>query len=238
VIQLELKQLRFAFGANSVIEPLDLRIPAGEFVCLLGPSGCGKSTLLRLMGGLLPPTQGSLTRTAGPLAFVFQDARLLPWKNVLENVLFPFAITGEQPPSAEEVLRQVGLWDYRHYFPHQLSGGMKQRVAIARALITRPQLLLMDEPFSALDESTRQELEQLLRGLWERLRMTLVFATHSLTEAVFLGERVLVMAKGGRLVRDDRVELGARNDELRSSAQLAAKARDLSAAVHAARSAK
>jgi NitT/TauT family transport system ATP-binding protein len=236
MISLAISDLRFAYSQRSVLDRLDLQIAAGEFVCLLGPSGCGKSTLLRLMAGLLTPTAGSLKRSAnGPLSFVFQDARLLPWKTVRENVGLPFAIAELPPVDPEPALRSVGLWEARDLYPHQLSGGMKQRVAIARALINRPQLLLMDEPFSALDEGTRLELEQLLRDLWQRTKMTLVFVTHSLPEAVFLGERVLVMGARGRLLSDEAVKLPVRTADLRLSSEFSAVERSLSGRLAEAR---
>lgn len=209
MIQVELKNISLTYGRDpgdrQVFSQFDLLVPPGQFVCVLGPSGCGKSTLLRLIAGLITPSQGTARRTQGPISFVFQDARLLPWKNVAENVLFPFEFYGAKEMHTrkmEEALHSVGLWEARHLFPHQLSGGMKQRVAIARALVTEPQLLLMDEPFSALDEVIRQDLESLIRDLWLRLKTTLIFVTHAIEEAVFLGERLLVMGAKGELLYD------------------------------------
>lgn len=218
MIGLRIESLSFRFDERPLLENCELTVEPGDFVCLLGPSGCGKSTLLRLMAGLLEPRQGRLTRSPGPLSFVFQEPRLLPWRTVRENVLLPFEFPGAGPArDPEDLLRRVGLWEHRDLFPHQLSGGMKQRVAIARALITEPELLLMDEPFSALDEATRHDLELLLRDLWTRRKMTTVFVTHSIPESVFLGERVLLMSRqGGRFLRDRRTDLGARDEDLRT----------------------
>lgn len=233
----EISKLRFAYDDNqAVIENLNLTVRPGEFLTVLGPSGCGKSTLLRLMAGLLAPTAGRLKRSPeGAISFVFQDARLLPWKTVRENVELPFEIKGEPAAGTEEALRQVNLWGARDFFPHQLSGGMKQRVSIARALIRSPQLLLMDEPFSALDEGTRLDLEQLLRDLWQRLKMTLVFVTHSLPEAVFLSERVLVMGARGHILRDAPVGLRSRSAEIRTSPEFNGVVKELSSQLLQAR---
>ena len=232
---LALKNVDFSYQEKSILKNLTLNIESGQLVCLLGPSGCGKSTLLRLFAGLLKPTSGELRLQDGRLSFVFQDARLLPWKNVIENVLFPFEISGEPAADPEDVLRRVGLWEARHLYPHQLSGGMKQRVSIARAAITEPQLLLMDEPFSALDESTRQDLEELLREFWAQTRFTVVFVTHSLPEAVFLGERVLVMGANGKILSDEKPQFLKRTPDLRTSTEFNEKVRQMSKLLRSAR---
>lgn len=230
MISVRADTLTFRFDARPLLENVDLTIEPGDFVCLLGASGSGKSTLLRLMAGLLAPNSGKLQRSPGPLSFVFQEPRLLPWRTVRENVLLPFEFPSAGPArDPEELLRRVGLWEFRGLFPHQLSGGMKQRAAIARALITEPELLLMDEPFSALDEATRYDLEDLLRDLWSRRRMTLVFVTHSIPESVFLGERILLMSRqGGRFLVDRRTSLGERDSELRTQPAFNEMVRDLS----------
>jgi len=176
----------------------------GEFVCLIGPSGCGKTTLLRLMHGLLEPDSGQVlidgdrAATPGPHAgFVFQSFRLLPWRTVLDNVEFPLEI--QQVPGAErrtrarDYLRLVGLEDFEHSYPHELSGGMQQRVGLARALAMEPQILLMDEPFAALDAQTCEFMQMELGRIWEHLHIAVVFVTHSLDEALFLGDRVVLM---------------------------------------------
>jgi NitT/TauT family transport system ATP-binding protein len=186
----------------------------GDFVSILGPSGCGKSTLLMIIGGLEPGTTGTVRvageSVAGPrlrTGIIFQDSTLLPWKTVVENVLFPVKIQRRLTPDirarADELLRLVGLEDFQRKRPHQLSGGMKQRAAICRALVTDPDLLLMDEPFSALDAITRDELNVALLDIWERHHKTGLFVTHSIREAVFLSDRVIVMGRRpSRIVAD------------------------------------
>lgn len=214
---IKLQNVDFSFGNRKVLQSLNLQIEPGEFLCLLGASGSGKSTLLRLIGGVLSPTAGGLQRGDGRMSFVFQDARLLPWKTVLENTLWPFEISGETKPDPEPLLKKVGLWDARDLFPHQLSGGMKQRVAIARALVTNPKILLMDEPFSALDEITRQDLEELLYSLWRQQKFTLVFVTHSLPEAIFLGEKIVILGRDGKILSENAIALKERTPDLRTS---------------------
>ncbi|HEX3854235.1 MAG TPA: ATP-binding cassette domain-containing protein, partial [Polyangiaceae bacterium] len=215
---------------------IDLAIEAGSFVALLGPSGCGKSTLLRFISGLESPSAGSIllssgdgassgaaTHAATKLAFVFQDAQLLPWRTVLDNVALPLELQGvsraEARRRARGPLSEVELSDVHDRFPDQLSGGMRMRVSIARALVTEPELLLLDEPFAALDELTRQRLDERLRRLWLARRMTVIFVTHALGEAAFLAERALVMSRRpGRVVLDHRLELPAeRGMDLRTA---------------------
>lgn len=239
MVRIQAHDLSFSYeGHSPVLDAFTLDVEPGELVCLLGPSGCGKSTLLRLMAGLLKPQRGELVRSSGRLSFLFQDARLLAWKTVRENVLLPFTLLREKPVDPERVLRQVGLWDARNLFPHQLSGGMKQRTSIARALITSPEVLFMDEPFSALDEGTRHELEELLVKLWNQRRITLVFVTHSVPEAIFIGHRVVVLGPRGRLLLDREVPLGReRSEPLRTSEAFNREVEALSKVVRAARSA-
>jgi NitT/TauT family transport system ATP-binding protein len=202
------------------LEDIDLDVEQGSFVALLGPSGCGKSTLLRLISGLESASRGTLTVACGEakngggrgVGFVFQDAHLLPWRTVLENVVLPLELGGVLPAQAEEralaCIADVELGDAARRYPDELSGGMRMRVSIARALATDPALLLLDEPFAALDELTRQRLDERLRDLWQRRKMTVLFVTHSLSEAVFLAERALVMSRRpGRVVLDHRVAL-------------------------------
>ena len=189
------------------LRDLNLEIGRGQFVSIVGPSGCGKSTFLRLVAGLDAPTSGEL-RVEGHdplgLAFVFQDATLLPWRSVAHNITLPLELRREA--AAERVaqtLELVGLTDFAAAYPAQLSGGMRMRVSIARALVTRPQILLLDEPFGALDEITRQRLNEELSRLWQEDRWTGLFVTHNVSEAVFLSQRVLVMsARPGRILAD------------------------------------
>jgi NitT/TauT family transport system ATP-binding protein len=188
------------------IEDATLEFDAGELVSLLGPSGCGKTTLLRIVAGLIPKTSGSV-RIGGEeveaphpdFGFVFQTPNLMPWRTVLDNVLFPMEILHRRDARAEtralDLLRMVGLEGFHRSRPHQLSGGMQQRVALCRALVHEPALLLMDEPFGALDELTRMELNDLLLEIRARTRATVVFVTHSINEAVYLSDRVLVFSR-------------------------------------------
>jgi NitT/TauT family transport system ATP-binding protein len=198
-------------SVTSALVDINLRIEEGEFVCLLGPSGCGKSTLLKIIAGLIPATSGRITingRTvSGPgpeRAVVFQDYALFPWMTVRDNV--EFGLEARRLPAAERrevssrLLKVVGLSDFAERFPHQLSGGMKQRVSIARALAVDPSLLLMDEPFGALDAQTRQLLQDELLRIWREYRKTVVFVTHSIEEAIYLSDRIVVMtARPGRV---------------------------------------
>jgi NitT/TauT family transport system ATP-binding protein len=186
------------------LQDVSLQIQAGEFVCLVGPSGCGKTTLLRLMHGLLEPDIGEVfidgDRLAEPGAhagFVFQSFRLLPWRTVLDNVEFPLQVQGtaraQRGVRAREYLRLVGLEDFEHSYPHELSGGMQQRVGLARALALEPEILLMDEPFAALDAQTREFMQMELGRIWQHLGVAVVFVTHSLDEALFLADRIVLM---------------------------------------------
>jgi NitT/TauT family transport system ATP-binding protein len=190
---------------------IDLRIEEGEFVCLLGPSGCGKSTLLKIIAGLIPATSGRIAINGEPVsgpgperAVVFQDYALFPWMTVRDNV--EFGLEARKLPVAERheissrLLKVVGLSDFADRFPHHLSGGMKQRVSIARALAVDPSLLLMDEPFGALDAQTRHVLQDELLRIWREYRKTVVFVTHSIEEAIYLSDRIVVMtARPGRV---------------------------------------
>jgi NitT/TauT family transport system ATP-binding protein len=192
---------RFADGPL-VLDGIDLKAAPGEIVGVVGPSGCGKSTLLRLIAGLIPPTDGAIRHSgsAAEPAFIFQDATLLPWATVAENIALPLRLKGTakaaRMAAAVEWAARVGLGDALGYFPRQLSGGMRMRVSIARALSLRPNLLLLDEPFGALDAITRNRLNEELLELHREDRWTAFFVTHSVTEAVFLSRRVVIMAAG------------------------------------------
>jgi len=195
------------------VQSIDLSIGSGEFVAILGPSGSGKSTLLRIVAGLDQPTGGTVSiGGSGRAAYVFQDAHLLPWRNVLRNVALPLELSGVSKATRErratEAIEQVGLSDAMRRYPAHLSGGMRMRVSLARALVTDPGLLLLDEPFAALDEITRQHLDDQLRALWSQRRMTVVFVTHSIVEAAFLAERAVVLTRRpARVVIDHRLDL-------------------------------
>ena len=209
--------VRFFTDQRSVtaLSGIDLDVTRGEFLTLLGPSGCGKSTLLRAVADLVPPSAGDiriLGGTAGAarrrrdIGFVFQDPALLPWRTALANVLLPLEVAngakhkGKATPT--ELLELVGLKGWEHSYPHELSGGMRQRVSIARALVSDPQILLMDEPFGALDEITRDRLNEELRRVWRETGTTILFVTHSIYEAAFLGQRVLMLASHPGRVRE------------------------------------
>ncbi len=208
-------------GKVEALRGIDLTVAPGEFVSLIGPSGCGKSTLLRLIGDLVTPTEGELTingktphqaRLDRDYGMVFQQATLLDWRNVRKNVELPLEIMNlgadERANRAREMLDLVELGEFADHQPWQLSGGMQQRVAIARALAFRPSLLLMDEPFGALDEMTRERMQQEVLQIWSRTGTTVVFVTHSIPEAVFISGRVVVMSpRPGRIARVIEVDL-------------------------------
>jgi NitT/TauT family transport system ATP-binding protein len=224
-------------GGVEALAGITLDIRAGEFVSILGPSGCGKSTLLRIIANLDRPTAGSVNLTGGDvrgkIAYVFQDAHLLPWRNVLRNVSLPLELMGvdraTRLSAAQTALEQVGLADAMHRYPAQLSGGMKMRASLARALVIKPRILLLDEPFAALDEITRQTLDEQLRNLWLANRMTILFVTHSTAEAAFLADRAIVLTRRpGTVVRDIAIDLPqARTGPLRATPEFAAVIRTL-----------
>ena len=219
------------------VRDLTFRLDAGELVCLVGPSGCGKTTLLKIVAGLLEPTAGEVrlqgTPVTGPppgMAVVFQEygRSLFPWLRVRENVELPLkqkkVPAGRRRELVDRALSAVGLADVHDAHPWQLSGGMQQRVAIARAVAYEPQVLLMDEPFAAVDAQTRADLEDLIRDLWHRLQVTTLFVTHDIDEAVYLGQRVLILSSSPTVVREDLViDLPDQRDQLhtRSSPRFA-----------------
>ena len=211
-------------SGTRALAPVSLCVEPGEFVTLLGPSGCGKSTLLKMVAGLLKPSRGQIRLAGQSLSFVFQEATLMPWADVRRNVRLPLDLAGmprqEADVRVDEALAQVGLSHNAAQRPRELSGGMQMRVSIARGLVTQPALLLMDEPFGALDEITRNKLDDELLQLWRQRGLTVVFVTHSITEAVFLSSRVIVMvSRPGRIVEDLRLEQPwPRDDDYRTSA--------------------
>ncbi|KAA1012590.1 ABC transporter ATP-binding protein [Paraburkholderia panacisoli] len=209
--------VRFFTDRRSVtaIEGLSLDVAAGEFLTLLGPSGCGKSTFLRVVADLVKPSRGEISvlgaapnvaRARRDIGFVFQDAALLPWRTALQNVQLPLEVAGGKNRAGRatprELLELVGLKGREDAYPHEMSGGMRQRVAIARALVSDPKVLLMDEPFGALDEITRDRLNEELRRVWKEMGLTTLFVTHSIYEAAFLGQRVLMLAANPGRVKE------------------------------------
>jgi NitT/TauT family transport system ATP-binding protein len=245
-------------GGVVAVDGIDLEVRPGEFLAILGPSGCGKSTLLRIVAGLERADAGGVmiedqpsgnatqadesrpetpVRYARPehmeIAYVFQDAHLLPWRTVLRNVELPLELRGtprtERRAAAAEALEQVGLGDALRRYPAQLSGGMRMRVSLARALVTRPRLLLLDEPFAALDEINRQRLDEQLHQLWLDYRTTVLFVTHSTAEATFLAQRAVVMSRRpGRIILDQPLDLPLQRDaELRTDPRMLQAMRDV-----------
>jgi NitT/TauT family transport system ATP-binding protein len=238
-IAVRARKLRREFaGGVRAVDDVDLHVPSGEFLALLGPSGCGKSTLLRVIAGLDRPDGGEVELEGamgrGALSFVFQDAHLLPWRSVLENVALPLELEGvareERSRRALEAIADVGLSDAASRLPGELSGGMRMRASLARAVVTRPRLLLLDEPFAALDEITRQRLDDQLRALHAAHGMTVVFVTHSIAEAAYLADRAVVLSsRPARVVLDRTIDLPSRRaPSLRAEATFARELGELS----------
>ena len=243
-VKLDHVSRRFASGLLA-LEATSLTVAPGEFVSLLGPSGCGKSTILRLLAGLDTASSGRVEAPAldghgADTAFVFQEPTLMPWATVWQNVWLPLRLVGQgrsqAAPAIDAMLSHVGLADFRNAYPAQLSGGMKMRASIARALVTRPRLLLMDEPFAALDEVTRSRLGADLLNWWAEQQFSLVFVTHSVFEAAALSQRVLVMSpRPGRIVHELTIdEPSPRPADFRLTSRYQAICRDLSSALERA----
>ncbi len=249
VIEILSAHKTYANGTQA-LAPVDLDFYAGEFISLIGPSGCGKSTLLKMVAGLIKPSDGrikwwhselaTVNKAGKKLAFVFQEATLMPWTSVLANVRLPFDLQGmprkTSNPLVLQALERVGLGSNAQQYPRELSGGMQMRVSIARALVTEPDLILMDEPFGALDEITRNYLDEEIRNLSREKNLTVIFVTHSVYEAAFLSDRVIVMASNpGRVYADYSVTGDAsRNAAYRYSEEFAKDCAKLSELLHRA----
>jgi NitT/TauT family transport system ATP-binding protein len=204
-------------GSVHALEDVSLEVREGEFLCILGPSGCGKTTLLWCMGGLHDLTSGNvrldnepITQPHPQIAMIFQDANLLPWRNLLKNIALPFELKRQRPDKdrISMLLERVNLTGFENKFPRELSGGMQQRASIVRSLAADPSLLLMDEPFGALDAFTRDEMNLLIQEIWMETRKTIAFVTHSISEAIFLADRVIVMsARPGRIAATYEIDI-------------------------------
>jgi NitT/TauT family transport system ATP-binding protein len=243
-IAVRLRGVRKVYDSGvAALGPLDLQVGQGEFISLLGPSGCGKSTALRLIAGLAAPSAGFVEvsrqaagrRGSHPIGFVFQEPTLMPWATVRDNVRLPLKLARARDADADidKAIDQVGLAEFADAYPRELSGGMKMRVSLARALVTDPDILLMDEPFAALDEFTRFRLNNDLLSLWRNLHKTVIFVTHSVFESVYLSQRVIVMtARPGRIGAEFRITAAEpRGEAFRTSAEYAAFCREVSNAL-------
>ena len=220
---IDISSLNVTLGSTQVLADLSLQIPAGQWCSLVGPSGCGKSTLLRAVAGLVPSQSERFITSFDTPAFVFQDATLMPWRNVHDNVRLPLELRdpagGASSNTIKETIRQVGLAEGDlEKFPRELSGGMRMRVSMARALVNNPDMMFMDEPFAALDELLRHQLNQLIYEIWRQQQVTMMFVTHNVSEAVYLSDRILIMNRYGNITQDVSIELpDQRNPELRAS---------------------
>ena len=243
IVALEGVSKTFRTGVEA-LNGIDLAVAPGSFLSLLGPSGCGKSTLLRIIAGLVPPSSGRVLHGESELVrhmgFVFQEPTLMPWATVRDNVYLPLRLAGEgraaAAPRIARTLAAVGLDGFERAYPRQLSGGMRMRVSIARALVTEPRLLLLDEPFAALDEFTRFKLNEDLLRLWQQHHWTVVFVTHSVFESVFLSSRIAVMTRRpGRIAADLPIDLAyPRDAALRTAPHYVAECRRVSALLNEA----
>jgi len=224
-------------SGTTALQGFNLDVRPGEFVSLLGPSGCGKSTALRIVAGLSEASQGTVEGPDGNLGFVFQEPTLMPWADVTANVRLPLTLAhadeAKSRAAVTQALERVGLADFANAFPRELSGGMKMRTSIARALVTEPQLLLMDEPFAALDEITRFKLNNDLLTLWQALRRTVIFVTHSVFESVYLSQRIVLMTpRPGRVFAEIAIPAPYPRDEhFRTSPEYAGYCRQVAEAL-------
>ena len=221
---IEVSEVTKDFGYVHALREVDLKIKTGEFVTVVGPSGCGKSTLLRIIAGLVTPTDGKIIKPdSSKGAFVFQDAALLPWRTVQKNAELLMELEdgfskNERVSRASSALQQVGLVGFEKHYPHQLSGGMKMRLSLARSLVLSPEYLLLDEPLSAVDELTREVLQEEIYALWKKEKITTILVTHNVQEAVFLSNRVVVMSsRPGKVIDIFTVPFNDRNQKLRST---------------------
>ena len=242
---LRMSHIEKTFAGDVVaLKDMNLQVNEGDFISLLGPSGCGKSTALRLISGLMHPTRGKIDWEGGQgnddLGVVFQEPTLMPWATVAQNVWLPFRLKGiaytQVKDDVLEALKLVGLEKFQNAYPRELSGGMKMRVSIARAMVTKPRLILMDEPFAALDEITRFKLNNDLLELKAAIGCTVIFVTHSVFESVFLSDRIIVMAaRPGRVIHELQVDTPyPRHEDFRTSAEYASHTRAASDALHEA----
>lgn len=210
---LELKNVFFSYQDKEILRDVNLLIKHGEFVTILGPSGSGKSTLFQLIGGLQSPQNGSIilegkniTGSRGHISYMPQTPSLLPWRTIIQNVVLGQELQGKKEYElAEDMLRKAGLIEYKNAFPNELSGGMKQRVAFIRALLSPQPIICLDEPFSALDELTRQEMQSWLLSIWEQYKKTIIFVTHNIEEALFLSDRILVLSEKPARLKEEVV---------------------------------
>ena len=232
---IEVSEVTKDFGYVHALRKVNLKIKTGEFVTIVGPSGCGKSTLLRIIAGLVTPSDGEIVKPdTSKGAFVFQDAALLPWRTVQKNAELLMELEdgfskGERVSRVSSALQQVGLSGFEKSYPHQLSGGMKMRLSLARALVLRPEYLLLDEPLSAVDELTRELLQEEIHALWKEEKFTAILVTHNVTEAVFLSNKVVVMSpRPGEIVHVVDVPFKKRDQLLRSKAQFTKLVSDIS----------
>jgi NitT/TauT family transport system ATP-binding protein len=220
---LALNHIDYHYGATAILQDIHLQVGSGEFVAIVGASGCGKSTLLKIVAGLLAPHRGTLLwQQESRLSFVFQEPALMPWARTIDNVALPLKLAGspQARTRAQQALELVGLPDWDRAYPHQLSGGMKMRVSIARALVTQPQVMLMDEPFGALDDLTRHKLNYELTALSVQQAWTTIFVTHNIGEAVYLADRVLIMAaQPGRIMGEVKIPVAQPRTDFRYSAE-------------------
>lgn len=226
---------QFPEQPRETLSAIDFTLPLNHSLSLLGPSGCGKTTLLRLMMGLDQPSSGEIRiapELARQMTYVFQEPRLIPWRTTLENVLLPLELGGKlnaaSRAKAIALLENFGLGNFQHNFPRELSGGMQMRTALARALVTEPRLVMLDEPFAALDERTRFRLQDLLLELKENLGLQYVFVTHSIAEAVYLGDNILLLDKKGRMAEWKNIQLTSRTQEQKLSEEFNSLVKNLS----------